>query len=494
VTVIALISGCAAVGAAAAILPPAASVGLVVACCSLPILMLRPVIAVYAGIALVSVDHILVMDIGQASMKASHILFAIGLLGTLAERASNQEALLRIPTAARRVLIALLILVATQVLSFLAGWPGSGVAASRIAIMLGGAMVPCVAIILAVDSPSRFRNAVTVFLISQVCLAVLGLYEFAASHLGLPPLIEAPGVVAGASRVAGLSLEPGYYAVYLAAALPLTTFLLLRPGSFRGPDPRIVAATLLLAITVANSRAGYLLTIITVLATILLLSTTRHIHLTGLWRIVTTATATIVCVAVVSSLSGVPLSGVIATQLRNATISPTSCLPLASVNNACISNIQRSDLYTAGQQIFLDHPVLGVGDGRAGEFLPRYGVDLFVGREATVQNVVLDVATESGIVGLAALMFLWWRLFAVARPTRHDDDDRLIARMLLVGGLVMVTFGGIVLLWLFDVRVWALFGLGLAGLAAHGGPPKAPSGPGQSRAPDTTGRWKPVSR
>jgi hypothetical protein len=463
-------AGACAVGLAAAVLPPAVAVGVVVACCATPFLVARPLYAVYAAIALLSIDRGAVLDVGDATVKLSHVLFGLALAGAVAQRAVDGKLLFRIPEVPRRLLVAGLVLAATQALSYLAGWPGTDTALARMAIIAGGAFVPFLAIVMLVDTGERFRTAASVFLIAQLAVALLGLYEFASVHLGLPVITQNIGEVAGAGRVAGFALEPGYYAAGLVTALPLLVYLIVRDQSRRplpfleAVDPRLALGLVLVALGVANSRAGYLLTGVAIAATLLLLGRARVISLAGLRRAAGVAATFLVVAVLAGQLLGARPFAVIGEQIQNSTISPTLCQAFRS-NNACTSNIERYELYTAGREIFLDHPILGVGDGAAGELLPQYGVITFVNREATLNNVLLEVGAESGLIGLAALAFLVWRLGAAAISRRGEDDDALLARMFLLGGFVLVTAGGLVLMWLWDVRLWTLLGLGAAGLA-----------------------------
>jgi O-antigen ligase len=459
-----------AVGLAAAALPPPVAVGAVVAVCALPLLLARPLYAVYIAIALLSIDRGAVVDIGDATVKLSHALFGLALAGALAERAVSGRPLFSVPPAAGRLLVAGLVLAATQALSFLAGWPGTDTAVARVAIIIGGAFVPFLAIVLLVNSRERFRTATSVFLIAQLAVAALGLYEFASLQLGLPAISQNIGVVAGAGRVAGFALEPGYYAAGLVTALPLLVYLIVRDQSraslpWTGAvDPRLALGVVLIALAVANSRAGYLLTAVALALTLLLLARAGVISVAGLRRAVAGGAVFLVLALLASQLLGARPFATIGQQVQNSLISPTLCQAFRE-NNACTSNIERFELYTAGRDIFLDHPILGVGDGAAGDLLPQYGVVTFVNREATLNNVLLEVGAESGLVGLAALAFLVWRLAVMAVPRRDDGDDALLARTFLLGGVVLLTAGGLVLMWLWDVRLWSLLALGAAGLA-----------------------------
>jgi O-antigen ligase len=69
---------------------------------------------------------------------------------------------------------------------------------------------------------------------------------------------------------------------------------------------------------------------------------------------------------------------------------------------------QRAALMLAGIHLFLDQPVLGAGPGGFAEELDRIGalVPQLWDLKATPHNAYIQVAAESGLVGLSALVFL----------------------------------------------------------------------------------------
>ena len=68
---------------------------------------------------------------------------------------------------------------------------------------------------------------------------------------------------------------------------------------------------------------------------------------------------------------------------------------------------ERSTIYQSGFQIFLDHPLLGVGIGQAPEYLPEYSN--YIGhsrlqRKMGPHSMYLESLAETGVLGFAALM------------------------------------------------------------------------------------------
>lgn len=453
------------VGAALVWLGAAAAALICLAAVFAPVVVARPVIAVCIAIALLPVDVLLVAEVGQTTVKPSHLLFG-AVLAALALGRSRSELLGRIPREARPVLLGVAVLGLTQIASLTTGWPGMEVALSRIAVMVGGGLVPLLAITLAVDTRDKFRSVVAVFVTSQVAFALIGLYQLAALEIGLP-FPTRSGTVAGAARIESFSLEPGYYAVYIASAIPLLLFLLFRGERIRGAGASLAFVVLVPTLVLVNSRAGYVLAAVAVIAgCLMLLFQGGRSSRSAVLRLGTTVVAAIIALVAISASVGVAVQGVVGRQVENLTRSDDECLKRAD-NNACTSNRLRLELYEAGWQIFEDNAVLGIGDGRSVEVLPSYGITAFApGNEATLQNVVIEVAAESGVVGLAGLAFLLIQLALLTfwRFRRASSPEAWMARMLLLGGFILLTVGGLVIMWLWDTRVWALVGIGIAGL------------------------------
>jgi O-antigen ligase len=430
--------------------------------------------AAYAGIAVASIDVRATVDISTATVKPSHVLFGLAL-ACAAIGIARSSRRVELDARTKAVLIAAVVLMATQVISYLGGFPGVSDAAGRIAVMVGGAAVPLLAIVLTVNDRSRFETALAVFVCAQFAFAVFGLYQLLSDPLGLPTPVDQVGIVAGAGRISSWSLEPGYYAAYVCTSIPIVTYMLVSGRRFGPINPVLLAAVLITVLVFANSRMGYVLALATTVASLALIHR-GGLSLGGVWRRVgATAAVTVLLVPLVSLGSGIWPGEVVASQVTNTVSAvkhpnsdPADCA--GPDNNACTSNFVRSEVYRAGWQMFKDHPIVGVGDGRAIDELPAYGVDFFEGQgEGTLQSVLLEVGAESGIIGLAALVFLLWTLarIVLSSPRGADPEgDAWPARLLLLGAFMMVLVGGLVLMWLWDVRVWSLVGLALAGLAA----------------------------
>jgi putative inorganic carbon (hco3(-)) transporter len=113
---------------------------------------------------------------------------------------------------------------------------------------------------------------------------------------------------------------------------------------------------------------------------------------------------------------------------------------------------ERTTIYLSGIQVFLDHPVLGVGVGQVQEYLPEYSN--YIGhsrlqRKMGAHNMYLETLAETGILGFAAFMAIvatvvrrLWRVrqyWKVRQPEYvHTATSLLLAlAVFLVTGLFL---------------------------------------------------------
>lgn len=86
-------------------------------------------------------------------------------------------------------------------------------------------------------------------------------------------------------------------------------------------------------------------------------------------------------------------------------------------------NVERLLLWDAGRSMFLEHPVTGVGLQDLHPLIERYRKPGAHEKHGHLHNVVIQVGATMGIVGLAALLWLWIGLArtALARPSPATD-------------------------------------------------------------------------
>lgn len=472
----------AALGAAFVLAERALGLGVTIGAMTVVVIMgiglSQPYAAALAALAFISFDSFLVANIDTVTIRLSTILFGAALCGIVVHYAAGPVRNQREPWGTRpvrAVLWALAALAVAHVLSYFVG--GLGVAASlpRLLVILGGAVVPVLVLLLTINTPTRFLRAVVVVIGSQVAVCLYGLYQFSAPYFGLPQGLAQTAQLGGAGRISALSLEPGFFAAYLVTGLPIVLYLASGRSARRTLWAIAPALIIITTLILANARGGYVGGLAAVVVTFGFLAAAGSIDRRTVVRAAVVAALAALTLASFSSWLGFSVGKVLAVQA-----SYTVNLTGTSGASQDTSNQQRRDIYGAAYQMARDHPILGVGDGNAVNVLPRYGVNLYYGQvEGTLNSVPLEVVAETGLLGLAALIFLYVSLARVAlrlppkqaRSGRTETLDPIIPQMLLLGGLVLLVVNGLFVTWLWDLRLWAMVGLGLGGLAvfAHSG-------------------------
>lgn len=135
----------------------------------------------------------------------------------------------------------------------------------------------------------------------------------------------------------------------------------------------------------------------------------------------------------------------------------------------------RSDLWTVAARIFQDHPWAGIGLGSFQTVEPSYTlrsgpltrVDLVAQEPHLVHNLYLQLATETGVIGLA--LFLFFIFMALRSSWLAGRSFERLGRPALadLAGAVMMGSIGMLAAQIFisdgdDWRMWILLGIGPA--------------------------------
>jgi O-antigen ligase len=427
----------------------------------------RPELLVYGGMALTSSDRFLSFVVSEVTLKPSHLLFTAALVGALLRpgtavgaSSDRKPASWLGETLVLKVFTALAVLIATQLLSiYFSDIVEPATILARVLVIVGGAVIPVAAIIVTINTTAKFRTAVAVFVLAQLIVACYGLYQLLAGYTGLPQgLSYVSGFASGTGRISALSSEPAFYAASLVSALPLTIYLALSRTRVASMSPLLIGAILFSTLLLANARAGYLGGLCALALALGMFALRGGLGPRRLVGLVVVAVGVVGVLFLVSELAGVSTGSGISDRF------------LSSFNaTGDVSNTQRTALYRAGWEILLDHPVLGVGDGNVAAVLPSYDVFLFASRrEGTILSTPLEIGAQSGILGLLALAGLYWQLgrLTFSRRLGIGAPDSDLVRALLLGAFVILTINGLFVVWLWDLRVWSLIGLAVAGLLA----------------------------
>lgn len=235
-------------------------------------------------------------------------------------------------------------------------------------------------------SPSRVRQFTWLIVIATAYIAFRAVFDYARGF----NLIE-NGRVQGA--VGGMFQNPNDLALNMVSVLPLSVLLALRALK---PISRLVAVAsgflMIGAVIASQSRSGFL----GLAAMFVFLA----------WQVGRRRPSFIaaLAIAVVVVLPLTPSSY----WARMASITDES-------KDDTGSREARRILLNEAWQAFLDHPLTGVGAGQFKAYDPQGRAESW--REA--HNVVLQVASELGIFGLGAFMFLVYRAAFAGREIRR---------------------------------------------------------------------------
>jgi O-antigen ligase len=208
-------------------------------------------------------------------------------------------------------------------------------------------------------------------------------------------------------RVTGTFAQPNPYAAFLNLALPLALCLLVFAKSWRIRWLAGGAAAIIgLAAYFARSRGALLgLAVAVVVVALVRLRLDRIAALAG---------------GVLALLFGAAWYAHLLPQSIQARVSglvaidtATLCRPSVSAN---FSTLERLAQWAAGINMFLAHPVLGVGAGNYSEAYPQYSLICWPNSLGHAHNYYINAAAETGAIGLVAflaltvaMVFVGWR-------------------------------------------------------------------------------------
>jgi O-antigen ligase len=130
------------------------------------------------------------------------------------------------------------------------------------------------------------------------------------------------------------------------------------------------------------------------------------------------------------------------------------------------SNELRLQIWAAGQKIFLEYPIFGVG---AGQFPTGYGMIYLAGRHAPwmqPHNLLIQVACELGVVGLGVFVYLLVQVARGIRVALREKDNRAVQLSYQVGVACSVMFVGVLILSAVGHTLYRPYWYVLAGLVA----------------------------
>jgi O-antigen ligase len=110
-----------------------------------------------------------------------------------------------------------------------------------------------------------------------------------------------------------------------------------------------------------------------------------------------------------------------------------------TVNDANFALVERMAHWQAAWNMLEDHPWLGVGIGNYAVVYPAYALPHWDDPLGHAHNYYLNIAAESGLVGLGGYLFLWGAIFWMAWRTARTTHG-------LAQGIAAGAFGVLVAL------------------------------------------------
>jgi putative inorganic carbon (hco3(-)) transporter len=211
-------------------------------------------------------------------------------------------------------------------------------------------------------------------------------------------------------RAYGTFRQPNPYAGYLGYLAPVAASLAMvglgrwlaqRKGTdlLRGLIFAGVAAALIAGIIMSWSRGGWFGLIAGLLAVVAL----RSRRTAAVTLIVAILLSLVVVVSGINALPG-PI-GARLNDLGSYLIGPDPAQ--TEITDANFAVLERLAHWQAGQQMFDDHPWLGVGVGNYGTAYATYAPPHWYDSLGHAHNVFVNFLAETGIFGFAAFAFFW---------------------------------------------------------------------------------------
>ena len=109
----------------------------------------------------------------------------------------------------------------------------------------------------------------------------------------------------------------------------------------------------------------------------------------------------------------------------------------AEVTDANFAVVERMAHWQAAWQMWTDRPWLGVGIGNYEPVYPRYALPLWPLPLGHAHNYYLNIAAETGVIGLVAYLLLWSVAFVLAwRAIRRGSGWELGVALGVLGVVV----------------------------------------------------------
>lgn len=102
----------------------------------------------------------------------------------------------------------------------------------------------------------------------------------------------------------------------------------------------------------------------------------------------------------------------------------------------------RLELWRAGWSMFVDHPILGVGEGAVRELLPSLVAEEVAYERGVVypqlHSDIIDTLARRGLIGVSSLLIMYAVFTSVFAKKAWQMKDNIPSRLLAIGGMMVV--------------------------------------------------------
>lgn len=282
-----------------------------------------------------------------------------------------------------------------------------------------------------VRSPRWRSGLITVYLHVALVVSIYGLRQWFFGADALATWVDPESTTANVTRVYSYLGNPNLLAAYLIPAVPLS---LAACFAWRGWLPKLLGLTLLVVnsacLILTFSRGGWIGWVVAVFVVLLLLLYWWLPRLPRFWQVWALP-------LLLGSLAGVLILGVLFVEpLRERALS-------IFADRKDSSNNFRLNVWAAVIEMIQDRPLLGIGPGNNAfnSIYPLYQRPNFSALSA--YSIFLEVAVETGIIGLACFIWLLvvlvqqgWLQFQRLREQGSREIFWLMAAIAAVFGLL----------------------------------------------------------
>jgi putative inorganic carbon (hco3(-)) transporter len=403
-------------GSAIALLPVDLGLAALAGCVLVLLTLIRPEYGLYALVFAVPFGSLRQIQLAGMNLDVTELCVGLVVVSWVAGMVARRRVVVpRVP-----LLLPLLIFSSVLVLSWLSAL---SLAASLKETLKWVQFTLIYVFVASTLSERSVHRTINLILVAGLAEALLGIYQF-FGRIG-PDGFLWPTPIGLFMRAYGTFDQPNPFGGYLGMVAPLAYALWLT--SFEVPDSARRVWRF-----VTRSTVYAVLTVVMVVAILMTWSRGALLGFVAAFVIINvrhSRRAAIVFLAMaflVTVLGAVQMLPSAVTQ-RFEDFLPFLSIPdvsVVEVNPLNFAIVQRLAHWTAGWQMFLEHPWFGVGIGNYSVVYPIYALPAWSDPLGHAHNYYLNIAAEAGLIGLAAYLLLWgsvlsWVWRAVGRVSGY---------------------------------------------------------------------------